>query len=374
MTTDDDRPGDGTGGGEELSAAERERLRRRPLRQFRETEVHQEAAQEIAAQRTRPWHEPEYTRPSAVMEAVTEIESEHTDPAAMRRAERAVNLLFAVSILGTAGFCFGYVYVPNHTSSFNQMSHIILGSCLTLSLMGLGAAFVVWAKRLLPHEEAVQEREPMHSPEEEELLTEELFLRGADEMGLPRRKFMRRLALFALGVFPFVLLFPLRDLGPLPGRQLRRSGWRKNIRLVNLDTGEPVRMGDLEIGGMMTVMPEGFTDVNDLPLAPTILIRLPPGGNAPNPNPHDWAVDDHVAYNKICTHAGCPVSLYEQQRHQLLCPCHQSTFDVPRGCKVVFGPAAHPLPQLPIYLDSQGYFRAQSDFLVPPGPNFWERG
>ena len=45
----------------------------------------------------------------------------------------------------------------------------------------------------------------------------------------------------------------------------------------------------------------------------------------------DWDVDGIVAYSKICTHVGCPVDLYEQQTHHLLCPCHQSTFDVTAG-------------------------------------------
>ena len=62
----------------------------------------------------------------------------------------------------------------------------------------------------------------------------------------------------------------------------------------------------------------------------------------------NWTVDDIVAYSKICTHVGCPVALYEQTTHHILCPCHQSTFDAPRGATVIFGPAARPLPQLPI--------------------------
>jgi ubiquinol-cytochrome c reductase iron-sulfur subunit len=67
------------------------------------------------------------------------------------------------------------------------------------------------------------------------------------------------------------------------------------------------------------------------------------------------------------------VALYEQQTHHLLCPCHQSTFDVTEHAKVIFGPAKRPLPQLPITVDAEGYLVAQRDFTEPIGPSFWER-
>ena len=86
------------------------------------------------------------------------------------------------------------------------------------------------------------------------------------------------------------------------------------------------------------------------------------------------AVNGTVAYSKIYTHLGCPAALYEQTTHHILCPCHQSTFDAARGAAVLFGPAARPLPQLPITTDSEGYLVAQSDFHEPVGPSFWERG
>ena len=81
-----------------------------------------------------------------------------------------------------------------------------------------------------------------------------------------------------------------------------------------------------------------------------------------------------MAYSKICTHMGCPVALYEQQTHHLLCPCHQSTFDVTQDCKVIFGPAKRPLPQLAITVDADGYLVAKHGFTQPVGPSFWERG
>jgi ubiquinol-cytochrome c reductase iron-sulfur subunit len=186
---------------------------------------------------------------------------------------------------------------------------------------------------------------------------------------------LRRSLLMAGGLLGVLPLFPLRDLGPLPHKTLRHTRWYKDARLVDIVSKRPVHVGDLEIGGLLTVMPEGVgVDDRNAATSPTILIRLRPGENHPAKGRADWAPEGYIAYNKICTHAGCPIGLYEQQTHLLFCPCHQSTFDVVHHCRVVFGPAARPLPQLPIYIDSEGYFRAVSDFTEPVGPSFWERG
>jgi ubiquinol-cytochrome c reductase iron-sulfur subunit len=150
------------------------------------------------------------------------------------------------------------------------------------------------------------------------------------------------------------------------------TGWKKGSRLVDLDTKLPVKLGDLAVGGIQTVMPEGFTDAEDYALAPTMLIRFGPG-QIESAKEASWGVQGHVAYSKICTHAGCPISLYEQQDHKLLCPCHQSTFDMARDAKVVFGPAARPLPQLRIGVDRKGYLYALGPYSQAVGPSFWER-
>jgi ubiquinol-cytochrome c reductase iron-sulfur subunit len=92
------------------------------------------------------------------------------------------------------------------------------------------------------------------------------------------------------------------------------------------------------------------------------------------PEGQTWDYQGILAFSKICTHVGCPIALYQQRQHSLLCPCHQSTFDLADGGKVIFGPAARRMPQLPITIDSEGYLVAQSDFQEPVGPSFWERG
>ena len=68
------------------------------------------------------------------------------------------------------------------------------------------------------------------------------------------------------------------------------------------------------------------------------------------------------------------MGLYAHARGQMLCPCHQSTFDVRKGCQPIFGPATRSLPQLPIMADANGFLRARSDYTEPVGPGFWNRG
>ncbi len=167
----------------------------------------------------------------------------------------------------------------------------------------------------------------------------------------------------------------LRDLGPLPRRTLDTTLWKANSPLLNAETGEPVKLGDLEVGSFTTVLPAKVEDMSeeDYAKTPVLLIRLEPGINKPAPGRENWAYQDHVAYSKICTHVGCPIGLYQKQSHKLLCPCHQSTFDVPKACKVVFGPAARSLPQLPISVNADGEFIATAPFDQPVGPSFFER-
>jgi ubiquinol-cytochrome c reductase iron-sulfur subunit len=184
---------------------------------------------------------------------------------------------------------------------------------------------------------------------------------------------LRRSLLTAAAILPIPAVVLLRDLGTLPHSSLRHTGWARGKRLVDVETRLPIKLGDLEIGGIATVMPEGFTTPDENALAPTILIRFAPG-EIRSAKESSWGADNHVAYSKICSHAGCPISLYEQQTHHLLCPCHQSTFDMADDANVIFGPAARRLPQLPIQVDQDGYFVALSDYEEPVGPSFWERG
>jgi ubiquinol-cytochrome c reductase iron-sulfur subunit len=294
------------------------------------------------------------------------------DPREERFAEMQVAALFALASIGVILTCVGFLVIDPRLNLGRNINYAI-GGGLTLALVALGAGFCLWAKKLLPHGKAVQVRGPHHSPEEEELRAEDTFFAGVTQMGLGSRKMLRRSLLGALGLLPLPALLLLRDLGPLPHSRLRHTGWKRGSRLVDVETKLPIKLGDIEIGGIATVMPEGFGNVEEHALAPTILIRFAPG-EIQSKKEAAWGASNHVAYSKICSHAGCPISLYEQQTHHLLCPCHQSTFDMANDANVIFGPAARRLPQLRLDVDAEGYFVAASDYAEPVGPSFWERG
>jgi ubiquinol-cytochrome c reductase iron-sulfur subunit len=315
-------------------------------------------------------------RRPAETEATTEVAvpdagNHGDDPRETKFAEIQVAALFLVGTAMLLFFIVAYFAISIH-NQLGQYSNYALGGSLAIAMFAIGAGFVVWAKKLLPHEKVVQERHDFFSPEADQIEAENTFLAGVDDMGLGRYKILRRSLIGALALFPLPLVVLLRDLGPLPHRSLLRTGWAKGKRLVDLDTKLPIKLGSLEIGGIQTVMPEGFTDVDDFALAPTMLIRFGPH-EILSDKENAWGYQGHVAYSKICTHAGCPISLYEQQTHHLLCPCHQSTFDMSRDAKVIFGPAARPLPQLKITVDSEGYFIAEGNYSQAVGPSFWER-
>jgi ubiquinol-cytochrome c reductase iron-sulfur subunit len=297
------------------------------------------------------------------------------DPREQKAAEWGIAALFMLGAAMSIFFVVVYVTVPIHHDS-GQLSDYALGGSLAIALLAVGAGLILWAKTLLPHEKAVQDRHDFNSPPAEQAASEATFFAGIDDLGLGRYKVLRRSLLGVLALLPIPAVMLARDLGPLPGKSLEPEGeitaWKKDSRLVDSVTKVPYKLGDIEIGGIATVMPEGFGDINDESLAPTILIRFGPG-QIQSAKEAKWGADDHVAFSKVCTHAGCPISLYEQQTHHLLCPCHQSTFDMSHDAKVIFGPAARPLPQLQIYIDGNGYFRARGPYSQPVGPSFWER-
>jgi ubiquinol-cytochrome c reductase iron-sulfur subunit len=196
------------------------------------------------------------------------------------------------------------------------------------------------------------------------------FERGT--RGLKRRRMLTGLAGAAFAALGGALLFPVRSLGPRPGRDLKRTDFRGGPVRVVTEDGTPVRPEDLEVDGVLTVWPEGHVGASD---SPTLLIRTRPTQELRlGDRQIGWVVDGIVAYSKLCTHTGCPVGLYQADEALLLCPCHQSTFDVLRGAKPIFGPAARSLPQLPLDVDGDGYLIATGDFEEPVGPGFWDRG
>jgi ubiquinol-cytochrome c reductase iron-sulfur subunit len=323
---------------------------------------------------------------------------------AEKRAERGVALAFAVS--GLCGFAFIVYFIvgkwkwhlPGTAQTF-QLYTPILGATLGGMLVFLGLGLVLWAKWLMPEEETVQDRHDVATTEEDKLMTEAALIVGLDDTGIRRRPLLLRSLLLAGGAMAAVPLVAL--VGAMvknPGDQLFHTLFRRNKRLFPHSDGmvplvyspdwRQVSPDDLEPGAITTVFPgvrtetvngtDGLTDAS----SPTLLIRLRPGQKVrPRKGQGTWGWPEHnpeyIAFSKICTHAGCPASLYEQQTGRLLCPCHQSQFQVLHDAAPVFGPATRSLPKLPITVqvgsDGRQYFYARSDYHEAIGPAFWER-
>jgi ubiquinol-cytochrome c reductase iron-sulfur subunit len=332
------------------------------------------------------------------------------DPKAARRAERQVSLMFLGSALMTVLFVIAFLQIPVEqevnlpfSSATINASNAALGITFGLAIFLIGAGAIHWAKKLMPDEEVVQMRHDLASTPKDRAEANEVFWEGADESGFPQRKMIRRTLLLAMALFPLPLVFMLRDLdpGPLDINALRKTLWRKNELIVTEPTGRPLKPEDIPIGGMVSAMPENLwlispegeeadpeghdravseakdifgdtTFLNELAKAAIILVRMTPE-QIVSQQGDGWDHEGILAYSKICTHVGCPIALYQQRTHHLLCPCHQSTFDLADSGNVVFGPAARALPQLPITVNEEGFLVAKEGFDQPVGPSFWER-
>ncbi|HEX2241032.1 MAG TPA: ubiquinol-cytochrome c reductase iron-sulfur subunit, partial [Actinomycetota bacterium] len=239
-----------------------------------------------------------------------------------------------------------------------QLEGLLLG----IALGGIAVGLALFAKAALPHDPVTEDRKVLFGGDAESGKGLEAFVAGAEP--LQRRAFLRWLFGIALGALGLASLFPIRSLGTRPGRELFSTSWRAGLRLVTED-GLPIAAADLSEDTVITVFPEGHVDAAD---SQTILIKLP--ATAPAPGRAGYSVDGFVAFSKVCTHAGCPVGLYQADTRELFCPCHQSVFAVMEGARPTGGPATRPLPQLPLSIDESGYLVAQGDFPEPVGPGF----
>ncbi|MFE9855897.1 Rieske 2Fe-2S domain-containing protein [Streptomyces sp. NPDC005780] len=306
------------------------------------------------------------------------------DERAANRSERAVAFMFTLSMLATVGFIASYVIFPvdkivyifpfGHVSALN----FSLGLTLGVALFAIGAGAVHWARTLMSDVEVADDRHAIAAEPEVKAKVLADFAAGAEESAFGRRKLIRNTMFGALALVPLAGVVLLRDLGPLPEKKLRSTLWAKGKQLINMNTMEPLRPEDVVVGSLTFAMPEGLEeDAHDFQVqiakAALMIIRIEPD-NIKDKREREWAHEGIVAFSKICTHVGCPISLYEQQTHHVLCPCHQSTFDLSDGARVIFGPAGHALPQLRIGVNSEGNLEALGDFEEPVGPAFWERG
>jgi ubiquinol-cytochrome c reductase iron-sulfur subunit len=307
------------------------------------------------------------------------------DEAGARRAERQVATLFGISMLATVIFLVAYFAIDMNRYTFipgiglANLSNIVLGVTLGASLLCIGLGAVHWAKTLMPDIEVAEGRHPQRSSDEARSDAIATIEAGGDRSQLARRPLIKYTLGGALGLFALPLVVQLAGgLGPLPKADLSTTFWRKGMRLMRDNpTPTPIKASDVTLGSVFHVLPEGIYKsshvLEEKGKAAVILIGIDPA-LIQVPKERDWGHEGIVAYSKICTHVGCPVGLYEQMTHHLLCPCHQSTFDVTQDCKVIFGPAHRPLPQLKITVDAEGYLVAAAPFLQPVGPSFWERG
>ena len=306
-----------------------------------------------------------------------------TDPRAAKRAERQVASMFLLSAFGTVLLIFSFFFIPDDVFVFvpilgNQNAHQLgLGLGMAISLFFIGMGAIHWAKTLMPDTEVVAQRHEFRSPDSDRKDFVSAVKEGAAAAGLGRRSLIKRSLGAALGLSALSPLILLRDLGPLPGKELEKTTWKSGTYLVTDPGNRRIKASDLEVGAVAQVLPEiedpEHRKLSDIAKDAVLLIRLRPQEFNLEPDRLAMTHDGIIAFSKICSHMGCAVALYEQQTKHLLCPCHQSTFDVTRAAKVIFGPAARPLPQLDITIDNEGYLVARQPFSEPVGPSFWER-
>ena len=310
------------------------------------------------------------------------------EAAADRSYRQIVGMLAAVPVLVLA-FLFVYFGIPREAelvlfgSNF-KMQNTLLGLTGGLATLLIGVAAISWARSLMSDEEIVGDRHEAPSPPDvrERVLAD--VETGIEASGIRRRKLIGTGMAGALGLIAVPALVTLADLGPWPTAALRKETlektiWAEGVRLVSDVNYLPLKASELEVGQLVNAVPETLEKLHGSAFqaakakAAIIIVRMDPNSIKIPESRKDWQLDGILCYSKICTHVGCPISLWEQQTHHLLCPCHQSTFDLGNSGVVVFGPAARSLPQLPITTDADGYLIARSDFTVPVGASYFER-
>ena len=322
---------------------------------------------------------------------------------AEKRAERSVALWFILSALSAIAFVVTFSVWPQAYVSPFQDGYLwyklytpVVGSTFAIAVLSLGIGLIAYIRRFFPDEVAVQERHDGPSDELARKTVAAQYKEAGDDVGIPRRSLITRTALGAAGLFgvaagvlaigPFVRQ-PWKGGDQAP---LWITGWKPlsgetvYLRLKTSVVGEIVRVRpeDMKPGSMLTVFPFRESDRGHEELlvaaehasdSPVMLIRLPPGTTVhKRPGQEDFNYGDFYAFSKVCTHLGCPASLYDSQDHISLCPCHQSEFLITQSAKPVFGPATRALPQLPITVNEEGLFVARGDFIEPIGPAFWK--
>lgn len=291
--------------------------------------------------------------PDDLLEYGEDDTEDHTDPRTRNQRRVPANSraeLVLAGLLLAAGV-FGVAFILLYALDDNNQ---LLGLSLGLGLSSLSAALILAGKRITPQEQLVEPRpELVHQAEERE--SAELLSGGVE--GISRRRLIAGAAgVTGLGLGG-ALLVPLASAGPNVGQLINDTPWHRGRGVVDVN-GNPILAEDIVDKTFLTGLPQN-ADQQNLG-SPIVIVKVPLDQlHLPDRRPpSEWAPEGIVAYSKICTHAGCAISLYRdpvfaphEPRPALICPCHYSTFDPARGAKVIFGPAGRSLPQLPLAID-----------------------
>ncbi|OBG81663.1 menaquinol-cytochrome C reductase [Mycobacterium sp. NS-7484] len=339
---------------------------------------------------------------------------------AEKRTERMVAYWLLLGGLSGLALLLVFLFWPWEYKPFGSEGEFLYtlatplyGLTFGLSILSIGVGAVLFQKKFIPEEISVQERHDGRSPELHRKTIAANLTDALEGSTVKRRKLIGLSLGIGLGAFGAGTLVafiggliknPWKPVVPTAeGKKavLWTSGWTprfhgETIYLARA-TGRPgsspfvkMRPEDLDAGGMETVFPwresdgDGTTVESEHHLTeiamgvrnPVMLIRIKPADMprvVKRKGQESFNFGELFAYTKVCSHLGCPSSLYEQQTYRILCPCHQSQFDALHFAKPIFGPAARALAQLPITIDKDGYLVANGDFVEPVGPAFWER-
>ena len=278
------------------------------------------------------------------------------------RSELVAAVLLIAAAVAFVGFVVFYV-VSEDTQ--------LLGLSIGLGLVLAGVAAALAGKRVVIQEKATDEYKDFGDREERREVANHLV---EAKVGVTRRKLLFS-SLAAVGAaLGAAAVVPIASLGPRVGEKVYETPWSAGKKVVD-ETGAPITLDTLSPGEFITGFPEGESK-EDIGSA-LMIVRLQTDELELPADRADSAPGGYVAYSKICTHAGCAVSLFRyptfdeaQPGPALVCPCHYSTFNPADGGKVLFGPAGRPLPQLPLRAGAEGGLEAAGGFYEPIGPSY----
>jgi ubiquinol-cytochrome c reductase iron-sulfur subunit len=344
------------------------------------------------------------------------------DTRAEKRSERQVAFWFMFSGVAGLALLLIFLFWPWEYKPLGapgeriySLATPLYGLTFGASIMAIAIGAILFTKKFIPDEIAIQDRHDGPSSEVDRKTIVAELADTLDTSTLPRRRLIKLAAGIGFGAFGVgtlvaavggIIKNPWKPVVPTANglrAVLWTSGWTPRFkgetiylaRSVSGGNAEPnsfqkIRPEDVDAGGMETVFPwresdgdgttvESHEKISQIYLAvrnPVMLIRIRPEDMSKvvkRKGQESFNYGEFFAFTKVCSHLGCPASLFEQQTYRILCPCHQSQFEALHFAKPIFGPAARALAQLPITINQDGYLVANGDFIEPVGPAFWER-